>query len=66
MLLSGFVFAFASEEEISSSSRAVGMWETRSLRFPKKKGNPQLWFFGDFPSSVISTAFAVYALDRSW
>lgn len=33
------------------------MWETRSLRFPRKKENPRFWFFGDFPSSVISTAF---------
>src|SRR5215469_313421 len=33
------------------------MWETRSLRFPRKKGNPWFCFLGDFPSSVISTAF---------
>jgi len=43
------------------------MWETRSLRFPRKKENLVVGFW-DFPSSVISTVvlFSITSTFRSW
>jgi len=34
--------------ESLAASEAVGMWETRSSRFPRKKGNPRCCFLGIF------------------
>ena len=35
-------------ESLTAVAGAVGMWETRSLRFPRKKGNPRCWVLGIF------------------
>ena len=41
--------------EILAAAGAEGMWERRSLRFPRKSGIPVSVFWG-FPISVISAA----------
>src|SRR5947209_2417152 len=44
-----FCFCFFRVSQWTGAVVAVEMWETRSLRFPRKREIPRSWFLGDFP-----------------